>query len=99
MNASEPNCQYWRGALCGLLVTGNRFLCTQPETCATIDASALGALPAARWVSVRGNAFEDDRAALCSSRRRCVGAADCADLFSSGAACDAYHDSLSSSTV
>ena len=88
VNQSSPTCEYWRGALCGLQVQSNRFICTTPSTCASIDASALGPVRSARWVSVVRNAFEDDRAALCSARRRCSSEAECAGLFQLGQACD-----------
>jgi hypothetical protein len=89
VNQSSPICEYWRGALCGLQVVSNRFICTTSSTCAAIDASALGSVPSARWVSVVRNAFEDARAALCSARRRCSSEEECAGLFQSGERCDA----------
>ena len=93
VNHSSPICEYWRGALCGLQVTSNDFICTTATTCASIDVSALLPLPAARWVHVEGNAFENDDASLCSARSRCESTEACATLFVSGAAaCDA-HDS------
>lgn len=88
VNESSPSCEYWRGALCGLQVVSNRFICTAPSVCATIDTAALASLPSARWVQVRGNAFEDDETAVCTAKSRCAGIEDCASLFAMGTPCD-----------
>jgi hypothetical protein len=71
INATDPQCQYWKGAVCGLVVTNSRFQCDAtcksdaldvpdaacPVQCATINTTAY-AIPAAADIYVENNAFE-----------------------------------------
>ena len=92
VNTSDPKCQYWReGAMCGLLVTGNHFGCPSPAAgpgapCAQIDLLYQPSM--ARQVHVRGNAFENVTADMCTQRSYCNGVADCALLFQKGGTSD-----------
>ena len=79
--ASDPNCQYWKGAVCGLIVRNNQFLCGKMG-CAGIDASY--AFPQAAHVYVGDNSFEN--ASTCTPKAHsCRGVAECAALL---APCD-----------
>ena len=71
VNLTDPQCQYWKGAVCALTVVANHFLCgatckaagaagggrTCPTQCATIDTSQY-AIPAAADVHLSSNSFE-----------------------------------------
>eukprot|EP01065_Artemidia_motanka_P007453 TRINITY_DN1370_c0_g1_i3.p2 TRINITY_DN1370_c0_g1~~TRINITY_DN1370_c0_g1_i3.p2 ORF type:complete len:409 (+),score=120.09 TRINITY_DN1370_c0_g1_i3:56-1228(+) len=76
----DGRCQYWRGAVCGLVVRSNRFGCTS-ESCALLRTD-MYTPPAAAQVFVTDNVFDDVGAAVCSRRGgRCANASDCATLF------------------
>merc|ERR1712224_556919 len=79
INQSSPHCEYWRGAVCGLIVTNNRFDCT-PGDCAYLDHSEF-AMESARQVHVGTNHFEDESLALCTQKHDCSSKADCAGLL------------------
>ena len=55
-SASDPNCQYWKGAVCSLNVRGNQFLCGKMG-CAGVDVGYAFAQAAAVYVG--DNSFED----------------------------------------
>ena len=74
---AATDCQYWRGAVCGLIVRNNQFLCGKMG-CASIDVSYE--FPQAAHVYIESNAFEN--ASLCTGDvHSCKGAADCAQLL------------------
>lgn len=79
INVTDPQCQYWRGAMCGLIVTGNRFSCAS-DSCAVLDTT-LFTPPQANEVYVATNAFENTTATVCSMKDSCLGANDCGKLF------------------
>ena len=85
INASDAQCQYWKGAVCGLILTGNRFACGKALPCATIDTSAY-AVPSASDIYLANNAFEGRApvdASVCAPARRCEGVEACKTLFQS----------------
>ena len=83
INASDPSCQYWKGAVCSLIVTNNHFLCANANACATIDVADLETKQA-RMVFLEHNAFEDPAAAVCTApaaKHRCSSAEECQAFF------------------
>jgi hypothetical protein len=95
VNITDPQCQYWRGAMCGLVVTSTRFLCGAtckksspdapcPVQCATINTTAYIA-PSAADIYLESNTFEGKApdASVCTkdSKHSCVGEAECKGLF------------------
>ena len=83
INTESPDCQYWDGAVCNLLVTGNQMLCAPCATCgrncATINTTYM--IPAASDVHVHSNAFEGPNTSVCSQRSSCMGEEDCRALL------------------
>eukprot|EP00937_MAST-01D_sp_MAST-1D-sp2_P005467 g5467.t1 len=74
---AATDCQYWRGAVCGLIVRDNQFECGKMG-CAGIDVGY--AFPQAAHVYVESNAFEN--ASLCTAGvHSCKGVKDCAQLL------------------
>lgn len=76
---SDPHCQYWRGAMCAHIITGNRFDC-DGDMCSTVNVSTWTPLQAA-GVIVRDNVFEGPNSSVCSLKSSCVGSDDCSTLF------------------
>jgi hypothetical protein len=70
IDPTDANCQYWKGAVCGMVVTSNRFSCSG-LTCATINVSH--AIPAAASIYVHDNTFESSNASVCSTKHSCFG--------------------------
>jgi hypothetical protein len=82
LDPTDPMCQYWRGAVCSLIITNNHFLCAAADTCATIDVQI--APPQARMIFVESNAFEGPASAVCTapaSKHGCASAEACRSLF------------------
>mmetsp|Transcript_56472 Transcript_56472/g.126090 ORF Transcript_56472/g.126090 Transcript_56472/m.126090 type:complete len:392 (-) Transcript_56472:571-1746(-) len=81
LNGAEAGmeCQYWRGQMCGLLVTNNRFACGASR-CGTLTHD-LFIPPAADQIHVSGNHFANASAAVCSRSPGTCQGSDCADLF------------------
>ena len=77
IDPTDSNCQYWHGAVCGMVVTSNRFSCSG-TTCASINISH--AIPAAASIYVHGNTFESSNASVCSNKHSCFGDS-CKTLF------------------
>ena len=77
--AVGSECQYWRGQICGLLVTNNRFACGAAR-CGTLAAD-LFVPPAADQVHVSGNHFANASGAVCSRSPGSCQGDDCAGLF------------------
>lgn len=83
INASDPSCQYWKGAVCSLIVTNNHFNCANANACATIDVADL-VTTQARMVFLEHNAFEDAAAAVCTApaaKHRCSSEEECQAFF------------------
>ena len=92
VQASDPQCQYWRGAVCGLTLTSNRFSCGAtckhpevcPSQCATIVTKGY-AIPAASDIHLGSNSFEGKSpdVSVCTrgGRTSCAGLSGCAQLF------------------
>ena len=78
IDPESEECQYWDGAVCKLVVTGNQMLCAKAG-CATVNATY--AIPAASNVFVHSNAFEGANASVCSQKSSCMGEADCRALL------------------
>ena len=82
VNASDAQCQYWRGAVCGLVVTSNRFNCGKMG-CATIEINRT--IASAADVFLETNAFEGKSpdVSLCTKAalHSCVGVDECNALF------------------
>ena len=78
-SASDPNCQYWKGAVCSLIVKNNQFLCGTMG-CAAINASYE--FTQAAHVYIGDNAFERNASTTCTSKAHsCIGVAECAALL------------------
>ena len=86
INRADATCQYWRGAVCGMIVTNNRFSCQGPS-CATINVSHV--IPAASSIYVHSNSFENASSSVCSTKHSCFGD-ECKTLFST---CDPESES------
>jgi hypothetical protein len=78
ISPTNLECQYWDGAVCKLVVTGNQMLCAKAG-CATINTTY--AIPAASNVFVHSNAFEGVNSSVCSLKSKCTGEEDCKSLF------------------
>lgn len=86
---TSNECQYWRGAMCGLVVTANQFSCSN-GMCATIDTT-LYTPGQADQMHVAGNAFEQSNSsAVCTAKSTCDSKDDCKTLWKFGTACDKH---------
>jgi hypothetical protein len=77
IDPTDSNCQYWRGAVCGMVVTSNRFSC-YGSSCSTINITY--SIPAASSMYVHDNSFESWNASVCSTNHSCLGDT-CKTLF------------------
>lgn len=75
---SATDCQYWKGAVCSLIIKNNQFLCGKMG-CAVFNIS-YGFTQAAQ-VYVESNAFENASTCTTGGRHSCAGAEDCARLL------------------
>jgi len=82
INASSSECEYWRGAMCGMVITNNRFDCSG-AVCAGIDVLYMPTV--ARQMYVHSNVFTNESATLCTLASDCNNATQCASLLHSPA--------------